>query len=401
MEHQKSACVTDPRTTAALLTEGGPGTAFLSRLRLAHPELGASSVRTAALLTAICWAPLLVLSLLGGFAIRDAKIPFLYDIGTQVRLLVAVPVLVLAEIPIGRGLREAAGRFLSTHLVREKELTRFNQIFVDALKRRDSRLAEIILVILVYGGSSLIILVAPFESGSTWIRPGTYKGLSLAGYWYALVALPAFQFLMLRWIYRLGIWTEALWKISKLDLALTPTHPDRAGGLRFLGQAMPPFGLVLFALSSVASATIASRIFFQGETLEEYQWSYLAFFLVLVAIFTVPLLTFAPKLMALKERGLHQYGELASTYNQAFHSKWVESLGATEDRLLGTGDIQSQAALENSFRVVNEIKPIPLGLGDFLGMVAPGLVPALPLILTIMPASAVLKAVMRLAATAG
>lgn len=393
--------MTDPRTAAALLIQGGPGTAFLSRLRLAHPELGASSVRTAALLIAICWAPLFALSLLGGFVVRGAKIPFLCDIGTQVRLLVAVPVLVLAEIPIGHGLREAAGRFLSTHLVREKELVRFNQIFVDALKRRDSRLAEIILAILVYGGSALVVLVAPFESGSTWIRPGTYKGLSLAGYWYALVALPIFQFLMLRWIYRLGIWAGALWKISKLDLALTPTHPDRAGGLGFLGQAVPPFGLILFALSSVTSATIASRILFQGETLQEYQWSYLALFVVLVLIFTVPMLIFAPKLMTLKARGLHQYGELASNYNQAFHSKWVESVGATEDRLLGTGDIQSQAALENSFRVVNEIKPVPFDLGDFLGMVVPGLVPALPLILTIMPASAVLKALMKLAATAG
>jgi len=90
--------------------------------------------------------------------------------------------LVFAEIPIGRGLRAAAGRFLSAHLVREKDLARFNQIFVEALKRRDSRLAEIILAILVYVGSALVILVAPFESGCTWLRPGTYKALSLAGY---------------------------------------------------------------------------------------------------------------------------------------------------------------------------------------------------------------------------
>jgi len=215
------------------------------------------------------------------------------------------------------------------------------------------------------------------------------------------VALPIFQFLMLRWIYRLGIWAEALWKISKLDLALTPTHPDRGGGIAFLSRAPPPFGLILFALSSVTSSTIASRILFQGETLQEYQWSYLAAFVILVAILSAPMLVFAPRLLALKERGLHQYGELASTYNQAFHSKWVESGGVTEDRLLGTGDIQSQAALENSFRVVSEIKPTPFELGDFLGMAAPGLAPALPLLLTIMPASVLLKAFMKLAASAG
>lgn len=340
------------------------------------------------------------MSLLGGFAVGGAKIPFLYDIGAQVRFLVAVPVLVLAEVPIGRGLREAAGRFLSTHLVREKDLGRFNQIFVEALRRRDSRLAEILCVILVYTASTVVILAAPYESGSTWIRPGTYKGLSLAGYWYALAALPIFQFLALRWIYRLGIWAWALRKISHLDLALTPTHPDRAGGLGFLGRALPPFGIILFALSSVSSAIIATRILFEGEKLQEYQWSYLALFAILVVIVTAPMLVFAPKLLTLKEQGLHQYGELATTYNQAFHSKWVESVDVTEDRLLGTGDIQSQAALENSFRVVSEIKPIPFELGDFLGMIAPGLVPALPLLLTIMPASLLLKAFMKLASSA-
>ena len=342
----------------------------------------------------------MALSLLGGLALAGAKIPFLYDIAAQVRSLVAVPVLVLADIPIGRSLREATGRFLSTHLVKEKDRARFDQIFVETLRRRDSRVAEILCVILVYAASTVVILAAPFESGSTWIHPGTYKGLSLAGYWYALVALPIFQFLMLRWIYRLGIWAAALRKISHLDLALTPTHPDRTGGLGFLGHSLPPFGMILFASSSVTSGIIATRILFQGEKLQDYQWSYLALFVILVVIVTAPMLVFAPKLLALKERGLHQYGELASTYNQAFHSKWVESVDVTEDRLLGTGDIQSQAALESSFRVVSEIKPVPFELGDFLGMIAPGLAPALPLLLTIMPASLLLKAFMKLASSA-
>jgi hypothetical protein len=57
------------------------------------------------------------------------------------------------------------------------------------------------------------------------------------GYWLAAVSLPIFQFILLRWYVRFFIWFQFLWRISKLDLRLLPAHPDRAGGLGFLGAA--------------------------------------------------------------------------------------------------------------------------------------------------------------------
>jgi hypothetical protein len=42
--------------------EAGPGTAFAKRLRLVHPKLGAYPIRTAAILVALIWLPLFVLS---------------------------------------------------------------------------------------------------------------------------------------------------------------------------------------------------------------------------------------------------------------------------------------------------------------------------------------------------
>lgn len=91
------------------LTEGGPGTAFMKRLRLIHPELGAGSARTALILMALTWVPLCVLCLIEGLAFSGVKLPFFYDIAAHTRFLLAVPVLVLADIPVGARLRQVVG----------------------------------------------------------------------------------------------------------------------------------------------------------------------------------------------------------------------------------------------------------------------------------------------------
>lgn len=385
------------------VVEGGPGAALLARLHRKKADgnlSGASNlIWSGIMLALISWVPLLVLSLVEGVALNGPKIPFFHDIAAQVRSLIAIPLLIIAEIPVGSSTRTAAGRFLTTHLVREKDLDRFDEIFADTLRRRDSKIAEIVILLIVYLGSFLVVFKAPFQAGSTWFRPES-AGLSLAGYWYVLIVIPVFQFLVYRWLYRLLLWFRCLRALAKLDLALVPTHPDRAGGLGFLSQSLPAFGVLLFAVSSVASATLANRILFDGEKLADYQYGFAVLIVVLMLFFASPLLVFTPKLLALKENGLHQYGELASSYNQAFQSKWLESAASRDERLLGTGDLQSQAALESSFQVVREIRPVPIELGDLMSMIVPGILPGLPLILTIMPASLLLKAVLKLAQTA-
>ena len=69
--------------------------------------------------------------------------------------------------------------------------------------------------------------------------------------WYGYVSLPLFQFLLMRWYFRLFIWTRFLWQVSRLDLSLVPTHPDRVGGLGFLANtvyAFPPLAVAHGAL---------------------------------------------------------------------------------------------------------------------------------------------------------
>lgn len=71
---------------------------------------------------------------------------------------------------------------------------------------------------------------------------GTQLHLTYAGYWHAFVSIPIFQFILVRWYLRLFIWFQFLWRVSRLNLRLIATHPDRAAGIGFLAASPLPFG---------------------------------------------------------------------------------------------------------------------------------------------------------------
>jgi len=180
----------------------------MRRLRLIHPELGRGSARTALILMALIWVPLCVLCLIEGLAFRGVKLPFFYDLAAHTRFLLAVPLLVLADIPVGVRLRQVVRHFLAAHLVRDKELAKFQEILLDTLRFRDSRVAEMTVLVLAYVATYNAVSGFSLHSGSTWFKPEPGHGLTLVGYWYAFVALPIFQFLMFRWVYRMVVWGQ-------------------------------------------------------------------------------------------------------------------------------------------------------------------------------------------------
>jgi len=377
------------------LMEGGPGDALMRKLRMIRPEIGSASARTAIILSAITWLPLLVLSVIEDLAVGGAKIPFFYDIAAHTRFLIAVPILVLAEIPIGKRLRGIAKHFLDAGLVPESERKHFNSYIVDTVRFHDSRLAGLILIAVTYFTAYIVFSGTSLQSGSTSFEPSS-TGFSPVGYYYAFVAIPIFQFLMFRWAFRMFVWTRLLWQISNLDLLLTATHPDGAGGLGFLGKGTIPFGVILFGLSAVVSASIASRVLFGGVRLEDFEITYAALIVTLLIVFAGPLLVFSPKLFRLKQDGMLQYGTLASRYTRQFESKWASGAGGSQEPLLGTADIQSLADMGNSYELVRKMRVVPIELSDFIAIALPGVIPALPLAATVMPVGEILKQLLRL-----
>src|ERR1700757_4616086 len=96
---------------------GGPIYDFL--LRMGLMQMGLPNVlRRIALLVAVTWLPLLVLSMKDGLAFGDqVTIPFLSDFAVYGRFLLGLPLLILAEIIIDPAIRQAVAEFVNARLV--------------------------------------------------------------------------------------------------------------------------------------------------------------------------------------------------------------------------------------------------------------------------------------------
>jgi hypothetical protein len=364
------------------VAEGGPGTGVMKRLRMIRPEMGRGSLRTALILAVLTWLPLLLLSVVDGVAFGHVKMPFVRDLFAHVRFLFTVPVLVLAEIPIGDRTRAVIRHLIEAPLVSEKDLPRFERIVIDTMRMRDSRAAGLVILGLSYFLTYMVLSGLSFLGDSIWFRRGSGAGLTIAGYWYAFVSLPVYQFLIFRWVYRIVVWTRVMRKVAQLKLLLTPIHPDLAGGLGFLGKAMLPFGLILLGLSAAISGAIGSRVLFEGARFEDFQWSYLALIVLGLVVIAAPLLVFTPTLLRLKQQGLMEYASAASRHTQVFQRK-VEQASAAEGALPDLSGIQSLQGLSNSFERIKKLRAIPIEPSDFIIMAFLAVVPGLPLLATV------------------
>jgi hypothetical protein len=182
----------------------------------------------------------LLLSLIGGYARGGAiKIPFLYDIEAHARFLVALPVLVAAELIVHLRIRPAVLKFMERNIVVPEEMPKFHAAIDSATRLANSICLEVGIIVFVYTLGHWIWRSQVAIGEATWYATpqDTQLHLTLAGYWYAFASVPLFQFILLRWYLRLLIWFRFLWQVSRLNLRLTPTHLDRAGeGLGFLGK---------------------------------------------------------------------------------------------------------------------------------------------------------------------
>jgi hypothetical protein len=355
------------------------------RTRLVGPSLDFVR-RRIIVITSIAWLPLLLLSAIDGhlMGVGDS---FLHDIETHVRFLIALPILIAAELVVHARIRPAVKQFVDRGIVIPDEVPIFNAAIESAMRLRNSVAIEVGLIILVYTIGLWVWREQAVLNTTTWYAVGGDTGLrlTLPGYWYAFVSIPIGQFILLRWYFRFLIWCRFLWQVSRLNLSLSPAHPDRAGGLGFLGNCADAFAPILFAQGALLAGMIASRIFYGGQNLLDFQLDVVGLVIVLVLFILVPLTMFTPRLAQAKRRSKGEYGRLANRYVQEFDAKWIRGGAPAGEALLGSADIQSLADLGNSYAVVREMRPVPFGLDTVTRLVIVTVAPLLPLVLTIIP----------------
>lgn len=378
---------------------GGPLFRLFCRTRLSTDELLLLR-RRIVVVVLVAWLPLLLLSVIEGKAMGEGvAVPFFYDFAVHIRFLVALPLLFIAEFVAHQRLRPVVKAFEARGLIPADARERFDAALGSAFKARNSVVAELVIIALVYGVGVLVVLnqYVPID-GTTWFSELSPDGaeLSLAGLWYGFVGLPIFQFLLLRWYFRIFIWARFMWQVSRLPLRLVPTHPDRAGGLGFLAHSISAFVALALAHSVVLAGQLLNRIVHLGASLPDFAIEIGAVVVFMLLLALGPLVVFAGQLAQVRRTGLDEYGVLAQRLADEFDTKWVRGGAPGDEPFLGSPDISALADMGGSYEVIENMRSVPIAPEALIPLVVAILLPMLPLTLTMMPLEALLEALVSL-----
>jgi len=386
----------DPYDFSVVL--GGPLYQMVRRAHLSGDALQLLQRRILAV-SLLAWLPLLILSVLAGRAWGNAvTVPFARDLDVHVRFLVALPLLVLAELVVHQRMLPVARQFLERELIPAASRPRFDAAMASAQRLRNSVATELALVVVVYG---IGLFVWPYYGAldvATWYGTPTAGGrqLSPAGWWFVYVSLPLFQFTLFRWYFRLFVWSRFLWQVGGCRLSLLPTHPDRVGGLGFLSGTVVAFAPLLAAHGALLAAMMANRIFFQGAKLPDFKVEIITVVGFLLLVVLGPLLRFMPHLAETRRVGLREYGALAQRYVREFDDKWLRGGVRPEEPLVGSADVQSLADLANSYELVRSMRVMPFTREAVLQLAVITLLPIAPLLLTMVSLEELLKRLLQI-----
>ncbi|MGE5102169.1 MAG: hypothetical protein ACM3SX_19455 [Deltaproteobacteria bacterium] len=382
----------EPRDFSIIL--GGP---LFQLLRRAHISGDALELvrRRVVVMALLAWLPLLVLCIASGDAFGGAAaVPFVKDVQVHVRFLIAMPLLIVAELVVHQRLRPVAFEFLTRGLVPSDAVGRFQEKLAAAMRLRNSVSAEVLMIVVVYAfGVPVVWRQIGAIDVATWYAASTdgRVQLTLPGIWYAYVSVPLFQFLMLRWYFRLIVWMRFLWSVSRIRLDLHAMHADRMAGLGFLSTTVFAFVPLAMAHGALLSGTIANRIFYAGQTLMDARFEIAIVVVFLLILVLGPLTVFAPQVAHAKHGSARIFGRLSQRYVQEFEATWLPGGAPATSSPLGTSDIQSLADLGNSFETIHATRFAPITRDAVLGLAIATLAPVAPLLFTVIPAEEIAK----------
>ncbi len=375
---------------------GGPFFQLLRRFHLTGNALELLKVRLL-VITLLAWLPFLVFSVIQKQAWGDnLALPFIEDIETHARFLVAIPIMVVAELLVHQRMRIVVEQFEARKLIPDNSKARFRNAIASAYRLRNAYWAEIFIVALIYViGYNVVWEKTMAVSTTAWYADTTQQGIGLswAGLWFRYVSLPLFQFLFLRWYYRLFIWARFLWQVSKIRLNLEPSHSDEVGGLGFLSNTFYTLMPLALMHGVVLAGMIANHIFHEGHTLTDYNVAVIVMVVIIQCIVILPLLVFSSQLSEVKRSASLEYGRLVAGSVEEYEAKWLQqSDSSAPSESIAPVFFEAQ----NNYKNVVAMSIVPVTRQDFLVLAVSTVLPLVPLLLTMMPLSDIVKLVARM-----
>jgi hypothetical protein len=208
------------------------------------------------------------------------------------------------------------------------------------------------------------------------------------------VSVLIYQFLVGLSLWKWLLWTFFLFKLSRMKLQLVASHPDKHGGIGFLGMSTMAFAPTAFAIAAAVGATWRYEIFYAGMHLSSFKLPAIVLLVITISIALGPLAFFVPKLAAVRRRGILQYGSLAHLHSTDFHGKWILHRKEHEAEILAAPEISSLTDLASSVQNVEDMKAFPAGKGSVIPLVLALAIPLIPAITAQVPLKVVLKSLL-------
>jgi hypothetical protein len=376
----------DATTPRGAFPVGGDGVvrALLGALRLRRGDRR-DLLREALLFGALTWIPLAAIGVVEE-SVRGSMEPLLRDLAVHARLLVAIPLAIVADELLRWHCALVGNRLADEGFAHEAELAPIGRRA--AVWSRNPVIEVALLVLAIAAGQAMFHGLLSATGLFTGERVGAAQRGPAAA-WYAWVAFPIFSFLTARVLWHWVVWALTLWRLSRLPLRTEPAHPDGAAGLALLARPTVAIALVVFANSVVFSSACATAILRRHAPLTAFAPTFVTLAVVALLVSLGPLLPFFGRLAHARLAGRVDYSRLATNYVRRFHRRWIDPEPPPDP--LGTPDLQSLADLANSFRVVDRMRLLPFAREEVLLVLLATLVPLAPLLLTQVPLPALLR----------
>jgi hypothetical protein len=348
------------------------------RIGLIPPD-GLGLVRRAMFWSLVAWLPTVLWAAYAGRAMPGvADEPLLAHFGVHARFLVAVPLLILAEGPAHALTSRLFAYFVQSGLVPQAELAKFRATLAATAKLRAASLPWIAIVGVVVAFATISEVVHhtheidwAVEGGAAAGRPG------FGALWYLYVGRSIYLALVLGWLWRLVLVFVLLWRIARLDLAIVPTHPDRAGGLGFLERLPTIFAPVALAIGVVLAARWAHDAVYHGLALQSLRIEMAVFVVAAVVLFLLPLVAFAGPLKRAKRQALLDYGALVGRHGRLVRERWIEGRAIDDDAVLNAPELGPVADTAAAYDAVKAMRTVPFGKATIIPVAAAAAAPML------------------------
>jgi hypothetical protein len=345
------------------------------------PARGLGVGRRAIVVAGVAWLPLAVAAAFAGRLLPDGTgETLLQQFGITVKLLVAIPVLIVGEMMLDRLSQKKIAHFVTSGLVTEADRSAFASLVERAVAWRNAWKPLLLLALLLV---TWTLLPGPLTAHDVlWAQDDTLQRFSLrfGEWWYVVVARPLFLALVLTWLWRLTVLGALLVKISRLPLSLVPSHADRAAGLGFLADLPYAFSPLSFALASVLAAQWGHAAVYHAVELRGFIVPLTSFAAAMTLVVLAPLLVFSGSLATWRRQARLDYGALMSEHGRLVRRRWVLGETLHDDSLLESRELGGASDAAAIYDGVERMRYVPFGWKTVVWVVAPIAAPMAPLI---------------------